>query len=71
MGQVPEGRRERAGWVRRAGTVAAYTERYGTSPDLEVEGESEAQGREREQVMAQVQAPARSTQTTRQRGMSA
>jgi len=71
LGQVPEGRRERTGWVRRAGAVAAYQERYGVSPELEVEGESEAQGREREQVMAQVQAPARSTQTTRQRGMSA
>jgi len=70
LGDVPEGQRERAGWVRRAGAVAAYTERYGTSPDLEVEGESEAQGREREQVMAQVQAPARSTRV-RARGMSA
>jgi len=71
LGEVPEGRRERAGWVRRAGAVAAYTERWGASPDLEVEAEGEIQGREREQVMAQVQDPARSTQTTRQRGMSA
>jgi len=71
LGQVPEDRRERAGWVRRAGAVAAYTERWGASPDLEVEGESEAQAKERERVMAQIADPARSRQARTTRGMSA
>jgi len=70
LGQVPEGRRERAGWVRRAGAVAAYTEQWGTSPELEVESETETQRREREQVLAQIAHPARSTRV-RARGMSA
>jgi len=70
LGQIPEGRRERTGWVRRAGAVAAYQERYGVSPELEVEGESEVQSRERERVLAQIADPARSTRR-RGRGISA